>query len=385
MATDRTKRPREAGPPARSNQPQNDASRGLPSPRRPANSAREAAEAAAASGRGDGRSARRALALAGVAGLAGGAVAGLAVARRLGKDVPPLYRSLRSTPLEFPFRNHRVVWYTASKEGAINKEAAERLVLIHGIHAAASAWEMRELFAGLAEDHRVYALDLLGFGASDRPEIDYDDQLYVDLLREFLRREVRRPAHVVASSLSAAHAIALAAEDPEPFASLTVINPTGLLTQAEGQRAGGRLVETVVRAPWIGEALYNLLVSRPSLRRWANRLYGGTDHVLEERATAHHYTTAHQPGARFAPAAFLGDALARNTYVALRRLEVPVLAIWSEDGGPLDTEEEQAAFSGVAPDSEHAWIESGPLPHEEAPGEVTELIRGWVARNRPKE
>jgi len=378
MATDRTKRPREAGPPARPSHPETETSRGLPSPRRPTDPAAEGAEH-------EGRSARRALALAGVAGLAGGAVAGLAVARRLGRDVPPLYRSLRSTPLDFPFRNHRVVWYTAGNEGAIHKQGMERVVLIHGIHAAASAWEMRELFDRLAADHRVYALDLLGFGASDRPEIDYDDQLYVDLLREFLRREVRRPAHVVASSVSAAHAIALAAEDPEPFASLTVINPTGLLTQAEGQRAGGRLVETVVRAPWIGEALYNLLVSRPSLRRWASRLYQGSDLLLEEHATAHHYSTSHQPGARFAPAAFLGDALARNTYVALRGLEVPLLAIWSEDGGPLDTGEEQAAFSGVAPEAEHVWIESGALPHEQAPEEVADLVRGWVARNRPKE
>ena len=372
MATDRTKRPREAGPPARPSHPETDVSRGLPSPRRPADPAREGAEH-------EGRAARRALALAGVAGLAGGAVAGLAVARRLGRDVPPLYRSLRSTPLDFPFRNHRVVWYTAGKEGA------PPVLLIHGIHAAASAWEMRELFDRLAADHRVYAIDLLGFGASDRPEIDYDDQLYVDLLREFLRREVRRPAHVVASSVSAAHAIALAAEEPAPFASLTVINPTGLLAQAEGQRTGGRMLEALVRAPWIGEALYNLLVSRPSLRRWATRLYRGSDLLLEEHATAHHYSTSHQPGARFAPAAFLGNALARNTYVALRGLEVPLLAIWSEDGGPLDTEEEQAAFSGVAPDSEHAWIESGALPHEEAPEEVADLIRGWVARNRPKE
>ena len=368
MATDRTKRPREAGPPVRAARSETEPPRGLPLPRRPGAPAREADEHA-------GRAARRALV---VAGLAGGAVAGLAMARRLGKDVPPLYRSLRSTPLDFPFRNHRVVWYTAGEAGA------PPVVLIHGIHAAASAWEMRELFERLAEDHRVYALDLLGFGASERPEIDYDDQLYVDLLREFLRREVRRPAHVVASSVSAAHAIALAAEEPEPIASLTVINPTGLLTQAEGQRAGGRALEALVRAPWIGEALYNLLVSRPSLRRWASRLYRGSDLLLEEHATAHHYTTSHQPGARFAPAAFIGNALARNTYVALRRIEVPVLAVWSEDGGPLDTEEEQAAFSGVAPDTEHAWIESGALPHEEAPDEVAGLIRAWVAKNRPK-
>ena len=331
-------------------------------------------------GSAEGRSAaRRALLVA--AGLAGGAVAGLAVARRLGRDVPPIYRTLRAAPREFPFRGYRVVRY------ADGPEPAPPVVLVHGIHAAASAWEMRALFERLAEDHRVHACDLLGFGASERPEIDYDAELYVDLLRELLRREVRGPAHVVASSLSAAYALELAADEPGAFASLAVLNPTGLLAQAEGQRTAGRLVEGVLRAPWIGEALYNLLVSGPSLRHFLGRVYaqegrgGQRRRELLEEGEAQRYATAHQPGARFAPAAFLGDALACNTYLALRNLEVPLLAVWSEDGGLLDTRDEQAAFAGIAPDSEHRWIESGGAPHEEAPEEVTGILREWIGRH----
>jgi len=371
MGNDGPKRPKEAGRPnpesSERAQP-----RAVPGPRRP-----HWADSDPSSDPGEGtgkRSARRALL---VAGLAGGAVAGLAMARRLGRDVPPLYRSLPTTPLDFPFRNHRVVWYAGGREGAAP------VVLIHGIHTAASAWEMWGLFTRLGEDHRVYAYDLLGFGASERPEIDYDAELYVDLLREFLRREVRRPAHVVASSLSAAHAIALAAEDPGSFASLTVINPTGLLAQAEGQRTRGRMVEALLRAPWVGEAFYNLLVTRPSLRLWRGRLDRRAEtEAADDRSTEQSYTTAHQPGARFAPAAFLGDALACNTYVALRAVEAPLLAIWGEDAASLGIEEEQAAFAGVAPQSEHAWVEAGAFPHEEMPDEVSDLVRDWVERGR---
>lgn len=311
---------------------------------------------------------RRALLVAGLAG--GAAVAGLAAARRLGRDAPSLYRSLRATPLDFPFRGHRVVWYTAGRDGA------PPVVLVHGIHATASAREMAGLFERLAEDHRVYAYDLLGFGASERPDVEYDTDLYTDLLREFLRREVRRPAHVVASSLSAAHALELAAEEPQPFASLTVLNPTGLLADAEGQRTRGRLIEGLLRAPWIGEALYNLLVSRPSLRRGPVATPGRT-------ADEEDYVSAHQPGARHAPAALLGDALACNTYVALRNLGVPLLALWSEEDGAFDVEAEQAAFAAIAPDAEHAWVDAGPAPHEESPDEVADHVQRWIAKQQP--
>ncbi len=322
------------------------------------------------SGRG-GRALARTLRL---AGLAAGGAAVLAVARRLGRDTPPLYRSLRATPRELSWAGFRVVYYAAGPEDV------SPVVLVHGIHAAASAWEMRELFARLAAGgHRVIAYDLLGFGASDRPDVDYDADLYRDLLRSVLAEVAGAPAHVVASSLSAAHALQLAGAEPERFRSLALLNPTGLLTQAESQRTGGRWLQLLLRSPWLGEALFNLLVSRPSLRWYADKIYGDGDGDgrLAAEVTGQAYATAHQPGARYAPAAFLGDALAANAYLALRTLEVPALTVWSRSG-LQETERESDAFAGVAPGVKRVWIEnSGALPHEERPGEVVERLEDW--------
>lgn len=298
--------------------------------------------------------------------------AGLAVARRLGRDVPPLYRSLRAAPRDWRWSGFRVVHYEAGPpEG-------EPVVLVHSVHAAASAWEMRELFAGLGADHRVLTYDLLGFGASDRPDVDYDATLYRDLLRDFLVEVVGGPAHVVASSVSAAHALALAEEEPELLRSVVLVNPTGLLTQAAGPGRGDRVVQNLFRTPWIGEALFNLLVSRPSLRLFSSRLY--RDGALEEAAVEQRYLAAHQPGARYAPAAFLGDAVGQNAYMALRNLRVPALAVWSDADYPLDTGRERAAFAGVAPRVPQVVIEGcGALPHEERPQEVERALREWLA------
>ena len=294
----------------------------------------------------------------------------LGAARRLGRDVPPFYRSLRARPREWSWAGHRIVWYEAGAPAAGGDGAP--VVLVHSIHAVASAWEVRELFARLGADRRVLAYDLLGFGASDRPDLDYDADLYQDLLRDFLREVAGGPAHVVASSLSAAHALALAAEEPELFRSLALINPTGLLTQAERPGARGRVLQNLFRTPWLGEALYNLLVSRPSLRWFGSRLYRRPE---LERATEERYAAAHQPGARYAPAAFLGDALAKNVYMALRMLDVPTLAVWSPSEY-LDTETEQEAFTAVAPAVERATIEDcGAVPHEERPEEVERALR----------
>ncbi len=81
------------------------------------------------------------------------------------------------------------------------------LVLVHGIGAGESAYEWRQNFDALSERFCVYALDLPGFGRSERRDINYTADLYVLALLDFLRDVVKEPACVVASSLSAAYSV----------------------------------------------------------------------------------------------------------------------------------------------------------------------------------
>ncbi len=72
------------------------------------------------------------------------------------------------------------------------------LLLLHGHNAAASAFEMRYPFSLLSGRYNVYAPDLLGYGLSDRPDIEYTPELYMELVEDVLREVVQRPATVVA-------------------------------------------------------------------------------------------------------------------------------------------------------------------------------------------
>ncbi len=66
------------------------------------------------------------------------------------------------------------------------------LVLVHGLGSSAEG-DWGKLLRTLSATHRVLALDLLGFGASDKPFITYNVQTWVDTLGEFLRqRQVDR-------------------------------------------------------------------------------------------------------------------------------------------------------------------------------------------------
>jgi pimeloyl-ACP methyl ester carboxylesterase len=74
------------------------------------------------------------------------------------------------------------------------------VVLVHGFGSEAR-FDWGNVILPLAAHHRVIALDQIGFGASDKPLIDYSIQTYVDFLGEFLRTLKVREFTLVGESL----------------------------------------------------------------------------------------------------------------------------------------------------------------------------------------
>jgi pimeloyl-ACP methyl ester carboxylesterase len=128
-------------------------------------------------------------------------------------------RLLGVTPRFLTWRGHQIALHEAGEGPPI--------LLIHSINAAASAHEMRHPFRLLATTHRVIAVDLLGFGDSDRPRMHYTAELYIDLIIH-VASQIGQPLTAVAVSLSSAYLLSAAARRPELFRALSVICPTGL-------------------------------------------------------------------------------------------------------------------------------------------------------------
>ncbi|PSP32805.1 hypothetical protein BRC63_11075 [Halobacteriales archaeon QH_10_70_21] len=106
---------------------------------------------------------------------------------------------------------------------------------------------------------------------------------------------------VVASSLSAAY---VAAAEDVSATEFVLICPTA--TTIPGQRTWLR---SLLRSPVVGEGLYNLLTSKPSIRYFlADHGFANAASIPDEWVE-YDWRTAHQPSARFAPASFIGGFL----------------------------------------------------------------------------
>jgi pimeloyl-ACP methyl ester carboxylesterase len=150
------------------------------------------------------------------------------------------------------------------------KGHGEPLVMIHGIYAGASSYEFRHVFDQLAREFRVYSLDLLGFGRSAHPAVSYTPATYMQLIEDFVRQVVGgadQPVSFIASSLTAAYVIRIAARSSNLYARLVLIEPTGIENLSDEHISLARtLGYLLLSSPLLGQSLYNLICSRPSIR-----------------------------------------------------------------------------------------------------------------------
>ncbi|MGC1783352.1 MAG: alpha/beta hydrolase, partial [Acidobacteriaceae bacterium] len=101
------------------------------------------------------------------------------------------------------------------------------LLLIHGLGSRSEDWtpEMPEY---VKQGFRVYAIDLLGCGRTDKPDIAYTIQQQTDLVDGFLRALHIQRADVIGWSLGGWVALQLAVEHPARVRRLVVMDSAGL-------------------------------------------------------------------------------------------------------------------------------------------------------------
>src|SRR5579859_3957319 len=99
------------------------------------------------------------------------------------------------------------------------------VLLVHGFPETWRAF--RKLIPLLAASHRVFAVDLRGFGDSDTAPGDYDSKASAEDLHQLIEHLGLGPVHLTGQDISGATVFRLAVTHPEDVLSLTAIE-TGL-------------------------------------------------------------------------------------------------------------------------------------------------------------
>ncbi len=313
-----------------------------------------------------------------------GSAAGLLAWSRLGVD------HHKPLPPALPGRRARLATRRAGDVSFYASADAEGvpLLLVHSINAAANAYEVRPLYLHFRTSRPVYALDLPGFGFSERSRRRYTPRLMVEAIHatveEIRRRHGPAPIDALALSLSASFLARASLERSDAYRSLALISPTGFDGQLsgdgppDGHRGRDWLLHLLDRPP-LGRPLFDALVTRPSMRFFLQKTFGSP--AIDEDLLAYDHASAHQPGAEHAPFCFISGHLFPTDSTRLyEQLRLPVWMLHGERGDFVDYRHVPRVAG--RPNWRVETLPTGAFPHFERPGTVAAGYEAFLASLR---
>lgn len=271
------------------------------------------------------------------------------------------------------------IYYVKAGE---RKPGRPPLLLIHGFGASTDHW--RKNISGLCNEFEVWAIDLLGFGRSAKPELQYGSDLWRDQLHDFITQVIGKPAVLAGNSLGGYAALCLAAQRPESAAGLILINSAGPFTRTEPapephpfQKVLGEVRTSIFQQSWASFLLFQYTRQRSTIRRVLKNVYldqsAVTDQLVEEI-----YRASCDVGAEKVFASVFRTPQGENIDVLLQQLKCPLLMLWGEADPWINAKERGAKFRQYYPQLTEHYLRAGHCPHDEVPDRVNELIRSWV-------
>lgn len=256
------------------------------------------------------------------------------------------------------------------------------LLLIHGFGVSTDHW--RKNIAVLQQDFEVWAIDLLGFGRSEKANIAYTGDLWRDQLADFISEVIGQPAVLAGNSLGGYGALCVAAQKPSNCRGLILINSAGPFTETEPAKPVNpikqklqSLVRSVFLQPWVNFLLFQYTRRRSVIRKTLEKVYldksAVTDQLVEDI-----YRPSCDPGAAQVFASVFKTPRGEKVDVLLSQLDKPLLVIWGEGDPWMDSKIKGAKFRQYYPNLTEHYLQAGHCPHDEVPQQVNNLIRSWV-------
>ncbi|MBX3225083.1 MAG: alpha/beta hydrolase [Labilithrix sp.] len=194
------------------------------------------------------------------------------------------------------------------------------VVLVHGFASAIEAWA--PVIPALSKTHRVVALDLKGFGWTDRPEGDYSPEAQARIVLKLLELRGVQKAALVAHSWGSSVALAATLAAPERFTKLALYDAwvfeDQLPTFFHWARTGG-----------VGETLFGLYYKERADERMALAFFDKsfvTERLVEEVDGA-----LERPGTLAAALAAVRGQRYADVEAKYRTIDKPTLLLWGRE------------------------------------------------------
>jgi len=190
------------------------------------------------------------------------------------------------------------------------------VILIHGLGSQAERWQ--QVIPYLSRNHRVIAPDLIGFGRSDKPQVDYTPKYFVKFVFDFLECLGIDKTIMIGSSLGGQIvAESAAASENDTIQKIILVSPTGTMRTTN---------------PTLDAYIMAGLYPQHDLIKTAYQMMAGKKKDVEDTTIERFRSGMSQPNAKMS---FLSSIISFKHWPAitdrLQLISIPTLVVWGRD------------------------------------------------------
>ncbi len=262
------------------------------------------------------------------------------------------------------------------------------LLLVHGFGASTDHW--RKNISGLCDEFEVWAIDLLGFGRSAKPKLEYSGNLWRDQLNDFIAEVIGKKTVLAGNSLGGYACLCVAAQCPDVAAGLVLFNSAGpfsdnqLASDTESTRKSkpatnlfGNFLRWTFRQKLSQFLLFQYIRQPWVIRNTLKKVYA--DHsAITDQLVADIRRPSQDKGAFDVFCSVFSTPQGEKNDALLKQLICPLLILWGEADPWMNTRERSQKFRQYYPELTEHFLTAGHCPHDEVPEQVNPIVKDWV-------
>lgn len=238
------------------------------------------------------------------------------------------------------------------------------LILLHGLGGYAERWN--NLFPFLNKKYHIIAPDLIGYGQSDKPSVDYTPEYFTKFVFDFIKSLGIKKTFLVGTSLGGQIVVECAATQSDMIEKIVLISPAGIMRRS-----------TPTLDAYTMAALYP---NKDSVKN-AYQMMVGPGKQVSETSIERFVNNMSRPNAKMVfLSTLLGLKNAPDIFEKLGKINVPTLLVWGTEDKLIPFEYAQQ-FVSCIPNCEFIPMKGcGHSPYVEDPEELAKIVNKFLAK-----
>jgi len=236
------------------------------------------------------------------------------------------------------------------------------IVLIHGLGASAERWEF--VIPLFNKQYSVIVPDLIGFGYSDKPLVDYTSDFFSNFLANFLEKIGLEKTNIIASSLGGQIAAEYALKHKNSIEKLVLVSPSGAMKHS-----------TPALDAYVMAALYPNKEGAEN----AYKMMAAPGREINPKIVEDFVTRMKLPNAKMAfMSTLLGLKNADNITKKLNAISIPSLIIWGENDPVIPIKYADSFVSSIQDCRFYRMDGCGHTPYVDEPEKFTKIVLDFL-------